>query len=86
MDAYCDRSTKKIVVVIIERDATTIDDTEYYRKEMLRHEITHAFLIESGLTASSFRCDAWAENEEMVDWIAKMHDKLHRAFKKVGAL
>lgn len=40
-------------------------------KETFRHEIIHAFLNESGLQGSSnLFGDAWALNEEMVDWIA----------------
>lgn len=52
----------------------------------LRHEIIHAFLWESGLWANSNESDAWAQNEEMVDWFAIQHEKLHDAFAAADAL
>ena len=47
-----------------------------------RHEIVHAFLFESGLAENS----EWAQNEEMVDWIAKQGPKLIKAWQEAGAL
>ena len=56
-------------------------------KSTLRHEIVHAFLHESGLSASAGHCDfAWAKNEEMVDWIALQGEKIYAAWKKANAL
>lgn len=51
------------------------------------HEITHAFLDESGLQhCSSVPMGAWARHEEMVDWIAIQFPKIMKAFQEVGAL
>jgi hypothetical protein len=86
MDAYVDRTTKKIVIEKFKRDEDSVGDLDHYRKECLRHEIVHAFLFESGLAASTGNYKAWAENEEMVDWIAKQFPKLHKAFEEAGAL
>ena len=55
-------------------------------KTTLRHEIVHAFLGESGLSANSNETDAWARNEEMVDWIAIQGPKIWKAWKEVGAV
>lgn len=56
-------------------------------KRTLRHEITHAFLNESGLQDdSSVPGGGWAQNEEMVDWIAIQTPKLFKAFQEAGAL
>ena len=61
---------------------------EFYSKEIiiddkvLRHEIVHAFLYESGLDVSS----DWARNEEIVDWIALQAPKLQKAFEEAGCL
>lgn len=52
----------------------------------LRHEIVHAFLHESGLSANTSYCDAWAYNEEMVDWIALQGPKLYKAWKEAEAV
>ena len=63
------------------------EDMSYFRKQILRHEIIHAFLSESGLEASgnSFG-GSWAQNEEMVDWIAIQAPKLFAAFSEVDAI
>ena len=37
---------------------------------MIRHEIIHAFLYESGMKECSSATQSWVENEEMVDWFA----------------
>ena len=55
-------------------------------KETIRHEITHAFLIESGLSGSSFDVTTWATNEEMVDWIARQMPKMVKAMQDAGAM
>lgn len=48
---------------------------------MIRHELVHAFLFESGLSVNS-----WADNEEIVDWIAIQFPKLQAGFNAVNAL
>ena len=40
------------------------------QKHILRHELIHAFLFESGLDTNSGESIAWATNEEMIDWMA----------------
>ena len=83
-DGYSDWTTKEIVVA---REAEgTLGDMESYIKKVLRHEIVHAFLVESGLHECSGKVDAWATNETMVDWIARQGQKLYLAWKDVGCL
>lgn len=56
-------------------------------KRILRHEIVHAFLSESGLQDSALQCEqAWSKNEEMVDWIALQAPKLIKVFEEAGCL
>ena len=63
------------------------DEVKEKRKNIiLRHEIIHAFINESGLSANSADTDAWATNEEMVDWIAIQFPKIQKAFEEVGCL
>lgn len=59
---------------------------ENFKNRVLRHEIIHAFLMESGLNADTTDIEAWATNEEMVDWIAIQFPKLKKAFEEVGCL
>lgn len=83
-DGYCDWTTREIVV---EREMTgTLGDMERYIKKVLRHEIIHAFLFESGLAEASGSIEPWAKNEEMVDWIARQGPKICEAWKEAGAL
>jgi hypothetical protein len=86
MAGYYDSSKNEIVVKIFEPDATSLGDLLQYQKEILRHEIIHAFLHESGVDACSCPCDSWATNEEMVDWFAIQSPKIFKLFEKEGLL
>ena len=77
---------KKICIGIFQATETTVEDLTAYQRKVLRHEIVHAFLYECGLANNSNGVDAWAYNEEMIDWVAIQHNKLHAAFEKAGAL
>ncbi len=69
-DGFCDRSRKEIVIAQMQPNPDTYqEDIEWHRKKVLRHEIIHAFLHESGLEENSNSADIWARNEEMVDWV-----------------
>ena len=83
-DGYCDWTTKEIVVNSnIDGD---VGDMAAYARKVIRHEIVHAFFIESGLDASAGQADSWARNESVVDWFARQGQKIHEAWGKVGAL
>lgn len=88
---YCGEDSKEIVVADISEKQYFPDmdekEQEAYRKKTLRHEIMHAFLNESGLSANaSVPSDGWAKNEEMIDWFAIQSPKIYKAFKKAGCL
>lgn len=77
--------TKTIKISEFE-DALELDltsDKRELQKHILRHELVHAFLFESGLNANSNGIEAWASNEEMVDWIAIQLPKIMAAYKSV---
>ncbi len=78
-DGYCDESVQKIVIRSIDPNESEIEDLNYYVEKVLRHEIIHAFLIESGL--SSDICD-W-HCEEMVDWLAMQSPKIFKLFEEL---
>lgn len=80
-DGYCDFSTKQIVIDTFQEFPGSMADLESYKKQVVRHELIHAFLFESGLNANS-----WGKNEEIVDWIAIQFLKMTEAFEKVKAL
>ena len=77
LDGYTDFYLKRIVV---EKDFENrlFDETKIknYQNKILRHEIIHAFLFESGLDCNSLKVYNWAENEEMLDWFAIQSPKI----------
>lgn len=83
-DGYCDWTTKRIVIE--EENEGTLEDMQEYKKKVLRHEIVHAFLLESGLHECSGEHAAWAANETMVDWIARQGIKIYRAWEEANAI
>lgn len=81
-DGYTDTSIKVCVIDNMQEEKP--DDKanlKEYRKSVIRHELIHAFLFESGLDGVS-----WAPNEEMIDWIALQFPKMLKAFKEADAL
>lgn len=81
-DGICDDSVKEITLAKIERDRDSKTDLGCVRQKILRHEIVHAFLCESGLAENSY----WAENEELVDWIAIQGPKIYKAWQEAEAV
>lgn len=80
-DGYCDHSTKNIVIDTFQDSFDSMKDLESYRKQVIRHELIHAFLYESGLDGCS-----WARDEQIVDWIAIQFPKLKELFEKINVL
>lgn len=84
-DGFCDETTHELFA----EDYQTHKDDKQSKKcldvqtrKVIRHEIIHAFLFESGLAENS----DWARNEEMVDWFAKQGPKIYAAWKEIDAL
>lgn len=81
-DGYCDTSTKECVVDEMRATEPGMKkNLPEYKKAVQRHELIHAFLFESGMDSCS-----WAQNEEMVDWIAIQFPKMLKAFEEIGCL
>jgi hypothetical protein len=82
-DGYCDDTIKLCVVQDLkEKDLMSKSRLDEYKKKVIRHELVHAFLFESGLGENS----DWASNEEAVDWIASQFPKMFKAFEQVQCL
>lgn len=91
LGGFCDFDLKEIYVA--DMSATKGWETEPKLKKaererrILRHEITHAFLFESGLNwDSSVLQDGWATNEEMVDWFAIQGEKIYKCWQNAEGL
>lgn len=82
-DGYCDTSIKKCVIdEMQDNDPFAKKNLPAYKKSVIRHELIHAFLYESGLDC----CSYWTQEEEFVDWVALQFPKLLQAFKEADAL
>lgn len=85
---FIDYCTKKIFIAeeAVMEDDTTMKNLKEFENKILRHEILHGFLYESGLRENSGNVIAWAQNEEMVDWFAIQSPKIFEAYKKINIL
>ena len=88
---YCDEEQKLIVVADMTEkqyvDIDSVESQEKIRKRTLRHEITHAFLNESGLSDdASTTQGSWAKHEEMIDWFAIQYPKIFAVFNELDIL
>ena len=83
---YCDKTAHLIAVGEKSQDANLID-WQAYARQVLRHELIHAFLFESGLGGESvWYVSGQEQPEQTVDWIARQFPKMLKAFQQVGAL
>lgn len=78
----CEVLSKRI---ILDKDMTkpskqTLEKLEIYKNKVLRHEIIHALFFESGLHSNS----DYADNEELVDWIAIQFPKMKKLFEELN--
>jgi hypothetical protein len=79
-DGECKPYLKLIRIRPVESmcyDEATIEEKHERFKEVMRHELIHAFFSESGL-------DDYSSNEQLVDWLAAQFPKLYKAFVKAG--
>lgn len=84
MDGYCDKTTKRIVITTPTPESD-LGDWQVYRNKIMRHEIIHAFLFESGLH-ENFEHKQFGHDETMVDWIAVQFPKMQKVFEEAGCL
>lgn len=91
IDGWCDCHNKEIVYCNMSTHPNMKDENAAFCRGCecytLRHEITHALFLESGLAESSAHfTSGWAMNEEMVDWIAIQAPKALKIFLELGLL
>lgn len=82
VDGLCKSYEKKLFVRSKEKmlcpdDSDEIKDIRH--KEVLRHEIIHAFFDEAGL-------NDYSNNEQLVEWIAFQFPKMLRTFVEADCL
>lgn len=87
-DGYADSTTKEIVVDDMESaksDPGSKGNLEEYKKSCVRHEIIHAFMEESGLSAN-FEHKSIGIEETTVDWFAIQSPKIFKVFAELDLL
>lgn len=79
--------------IVIENEKVSDNPMDYNlqaqyldKQRVMRHEVVHAYLFEAGLGESSCGVDAWAVNEEMVDWFARMGQRIMKTWEEIGAV
>lgn len=78
-NGLCEVYSKEIVLRKFEQHPCNYKNFDEFRKKVLRHEIIHAFFMESGLTQ-------YMEDEQLVDWLALQFSKIHRAMYDTNCL
>lgn len=82
---YVDFSIRTIYIKYPKPDAKNMSNLKEVLHTVIRHEIIHALLHESGLDSCSNLYEAgWATNEEMVDFFAIQLPKIWRACVESG--
>lgn len=81
---YCETLAKELhfhehLFKGFENDVMVLKDWDSYWKKVMRHELIHAMIYESGLGD----CCEWANNESLVDWISMQAPKMLEIFSKV---
>ena len=83
-DGLFNRCNREIYILQNKDKDFSVEGRKRHMNRVLRHEIIHAYLEESGLASSSNMSSAWAQNEEMVDWLAIQSPKIFVTFQEVG--
>lgn len=79
---FTDSSVKEIGICRLEAESGAMKNLKSFEMKIVRHEIVHAFLEESGLGGEC----SFARNEELVDWIAIQLPKIVAACTQAKAL
>lgn len=85
---FCDYTAKIIGILELTTSNTEFAFPKTMQLKVLRHEIIHAFLYESGLggCACYDSMPDEAHPELMVDWFAMQHSKINKVFAELGIL
>ena len=79
---FCDDTVRELCVKALSQkeleEPDTVKNYAARQRHCAAHEIVHAFLFESGLSA-----DSWADNEEIVDWIGHNIKRMAKALEQV---
>lgn len=83
---YCYRTSKRIVVSNMYRSVHSVDNLEMETNKILKHEIIHAYLYESGIASDTNTQFLGDDNhcEFYIDWFAMQSEKIFKTFEELG--
>ena len=82
-DGYTDKTSHCIVVSDMPDDCNLSTPLNYVQK-VIRHEVIHAFMFESGL-AENWEHKDMGQEEMTVDWIAIQFPKIQKVLEQIYA-
>lgn len=90
-EGFCNFDLKTILLSDLEEEPfhfENVIEKNNHEKLTLRHEIIHAFLMESGLWGCGLPLKdiPWSVNEEMIDWFAIQSPKIYEIYRDLDIL
>ena len=82
MSGFCDQTSHFIGIVDPKEKNGNIDNEVVLVKQIIRHEIIHAFMYASGL-GDSWEHKEYGHDETIVDWIALQFRKIEEVVNEV---
>lgn len=85
-NGYC-RLFDPYITIYVSRNHKNNMVNENKIRHVMRHEIIHAFIHESGLGSQSHSpVYGWGNDEEIIDWFAAQYPKMYPIFEKLNLL
>lgn len=82
LDGYCDLTEKTIVIDDFkDTEGLQMENVQVAQDKVLRHEVIHAFLYESGISSATDFTE-----EQLVEWMAIQMPKIAVELNKLGIL
>lgn len=75
LSGFTDRTSHFIGIIDPDEKECNLDNPVALVKEIMRHEVIHAYMFESGL-GDSWEHSQYGQDETIVDWIALQFDKM----------
>lgn len=85
-EGYCDKTTKRLVIGKLGNECNLGEPMEYI-KYVVRHEVIHAFLFESGIGGDTvWDIDGQEHPEHMVEWFGMQFPKIAAVYETLGVM
>jgi hypothetical protein len=78
-NGLCEFWSKRIIMEVAKPALDTFENLDDFNAKVMRHEIVHAFLGESGLKD-------YMGDEVLTDWIAVQFPKMLKVFRELGLI